>query len=175
MDCVNDALFSVNQAAMRVVILILDVPWNVMNVTFDRKWANPCVLLVRRRRYCCYVLLVDQLIPLQNLYSSYCTEMGWQSESKKEKTNQNLVNMLECDESQSFIANTHFAMANPRPNDLADTIWCATFTIELPQAAPAPLNPSSVPNGFGGCFTLSIISSVETKKIENKNHNLNRK
>lgn len=55
-------------------------------------------------------------------------------------------------------------MANPLPNDLADTIWWATFTIELPQAAPAPLNPSSVPNGFGGCFTLSMISSGMTEK-----------
>lgn len=59
---------------------------------------------------------------------------------------------------------TYFAIANPLPRDLADTIWWATFTIELPQAAPAPLNPSSVPNGFGGCFTLSMISSGNGKK-----------
>lgn len=57
----------------------------------------------------------------------------------------------------------YFATVNPLPKDFADTICCATLTIELPHAAPAPLKPSSVPNGFGGCFTLSIINSI--KKI----------
>lgn len=56
---------------------------------------------------------------------------------------------------------TYFATVNPRPNDFAVTIWWATFTIELPHAAPGPLKPSSVPNDFGGCFTLSITNSVQ--------------
>lgn len=61
--------------------------------------------------------------------------------------------------------NTHLATANPRDSDLAETIWCATLTIELPQAAPAPLKPSSVPNGFGGCLTLSIVNSENVQTI----------
>lgn len=55
------------------------------------------------------------------------------------------------------------ATVNPLPNDFAETICCATLTIELPHAAPGPLNPSSVPNGFGGCFTLSMINSTRKK------------
>lgn len=59
---------------------------------------------------------------------------------------------------------THFATVNPLFNDLALIICCATFTMELPQAAPAPLKPSSVPNGFGGCFTSAIVNSAIEKK-----------
>lgn len=58
---------------------------------------------------------------------------------------------------------TYFAIVNPLFNALAFTIWWATFTIELPQAAPAPLNPSSVPNGFGGCLTSAMVNSVKDK------------
>lgn len=51
---------------------------------------------------------------------------------------------------QNVFVIAYFATVKPRFSDLPDTICRATFTIELPQAAPAPLNPSSVPNGFEG-------------------------
>jgi len=52
-----------------------------------------------------------------------------------------------------------FATVKPRFSDLPDTICRATLTIELPQAAPAPLNPSSVPKGFAGLL-------MSTKRAE---------
>lgn len=43
---------------------------------------------------------------------------------------------------------TYLATVNPRVIDLPDTICRATFTIDVPQAAPSPSKPSSVPKGF---------------------------
>lgn len=75
-------------------------------------------------------------------------------------TRKTVPTMIEPDNLQTV---THLATVNPRDNDLAETIWWATLTIELPHAAPAPLKPSSVPNGFGGCLTLSIVSSRKNR------------
>lgn len=86
MDCVCDALFLVNQAVMQVAISIHDDGTNVKNVTFDRKWANHCLLSDR----CSMMLVVDQRTLLQNLYSNYCKK----SEKKKIQLNKIKMNML---------------------------------------------------------------------------------
>lgn len=58
---------------------------------------------------------------------------------------------------------SYFATVKPRFSDLPDTICRATFTIELPQAAPAPLNPSSVPNGLDGFLTSAMYSRMKNR------------
>lgn len=67
-----------------------------------------------------------------------------------------------------YSSSTHLATVNPREDSERPlTISWATFTIELPQAALGPLNPSSVPNGFGGFLTPSIGAVMVSKmKIE---------
>lgn len=69
---------------------------------------------------------------------------------------------------------SHLATVNPLAiddADLPDTIWRATLTIELPHAAPAPLNPSSVPNGFVWFLTFEKAgggaAESKNKKIKN--------
>lgn len=53
---------------------------------------------------------------------------------------------------------------NPRPKCFPETTFWATLTIELPQAAPAPLNPSSVPCDFVWPFEVAK-NWIKLKKI----------
>lgn len=69
----------------------------------------------------------------------------------------------------------YLATVNPLANDdFPDTIWRATLTIELPQAAPGPLNPSSVPNGLVWFLTLENAGGGAAESVIKEKQQFNR-
>lgn len=71
-----------------------------------------------------------------------------------------------------LVSQTYLATVKPRVMDFPDTICRATLTMDVPQAAPSPSKPSSVPKGFVWFLTLANVGNgaLDSDKIENETY-----
>lgn len=66
----------------------------------------------------------------------------------------------------SFRCSTYLATVKPRDSDLPETICRATRTMDVPQAAPSPSKPSSVPKGFVWFLTCANVGSGAAGSVD---------